>query len=544
METHAKKHPSVSFILLGLLVIYHTISNITWLQLNNTPPPWDEAAHTRGAIEYTYFFSQLLRGHLNLDLLRIPFIDPYFPMGKLIASFLLFLTYPDVKIAQFVGTIFFIGSILLMYKITHKVTGSNWGALLSSTLISFAPHVLDRSHIFSLDIGVLFFYLLAVYFFILSDNLKSKRYSFLFFIAFACTMLTKFQAFMYYIPMFMYEAYYMLKSKSYKDILINSLLGVFGASLLTIPVILANFEGLRSYLSIATQSQFAAPKNLLSIDTWLYYLQQLPNGFFPLIYAPILLIGIVFFLRSNSKYKALLLFQSIGIYILLTLIANKGVRFYFPILPSIIIMSVIGLIHLTRSFNITRIMILLYIVVWGTLMNATLSFSLLPSIKPIFYDNYNVVKSYNPNSYPFNALIGDILANSGANKGEQTILFIPNFEEYNLNSMNMYLRSGNINNITATALPTNVLFQHYFQNKPIDIDASLQNYTFYVYSDTEYGDPWFIDLQNKNEDVQVLLQERIKQEIVNNTMAIVSTYKLPTGETIHLVRKTPKTNGN
>ena len=136
--------------------------------------------------------------------------------------------------------------------------------------------------------------------------------------------------------------------------------------------------------------------------------------------------------------------------------------------------------------------------------------------------------------YPFNELINDLIY-SNKNNQKQDILFIPNFNDFNLNSMNVYLRIRDISHMTATAIPTDELFKYYFQNKTIDVDKIVPNYTYFVYSDTDFGSPWFIELTN-NADIQSQLQEKIKQEINDGKISILSSYILPTGQTIHLAK--------
>ena len=92
MPAFLKHHKEVLTLLVLILFL-----NVLWIALDGGLPYWDEAGHTTGAVDFSYFLSQLSHGTVSLETLMNFLQSPYFPLGKMIGGFMMFLTYPSIE---------------------------------------------------------------------------------------------------------------------------------------------------------------------------------------------------------------------------------------------------------------------------------------------------------------------------------------------------------------------------------------------------------------------------------------------------------------
>ena len=155
--------------LLLALILFHLVGNIVWILLNNSPPRWDEASHTTRAFNYAYFIESLSVGKPNLNLFTKTFSDAYAPLISMITGVLIYFL-PSIKLAQFVGTIFFLLTTISVYLLGKELAKNSWVGLLAATIFSFYQAVYDNSRWLLLDIPLTFFVTLSFYWL-----LKRKR---------------------------------------------------------------------------------------------------------------------------------------------------------------------------------------------------------------------------------------------------------------------------------------------------------------------------------------------------------------------------------
>src|SRR3989344_7984076 len=183
--------------LLLLLLFFHLVGNIIWIKLNNAPPAWDEAYNTMRSLDYTHVLENLLLGKFDMRGFVDAFVDYYGPLVRIMTAIILFLFSPHVKLAQFMATPFFLGTIVLVYMIGKELYKNEWTGLFAAFLFSFYQVMYDNSRWLLLDIPMTFFTLLSVYFFIKSNYFEDRKYTILSFIATMLSVLTKFQGFIY-----------------------------------------------------------------------------------------------------------------------------------------------------------------------------------------------------------------------------------------------------------------------------------------------------------------------------------------------------------
>ena len=114
-----------------LLILFHLIGNIVWIKLNNAPPPWDQASHTRFSLLFGHFFNKLYSGKIDSNIFSFAFTDNYGPFLRLTTGFLMSLVSLDIKLAQTVGTIFLVLSFIMIYKLSNEIYKNEWVSLLT-----------------------------------------------------------------------------------------------------------------------------------------------------------------------------------------------------------------------------------------------------------------------------------------------------------------------------------------------------------------------------------------------------------------------------
>ena len=143
--------------LLFILLIFHLIGNIIWIKLNNAPPAWDEAYNTMRSLDYMHVFENLLLGKFDTRAFIDVFIDYYGPLIRILVAFSLLIFSPQIKLAQFIATPFFLGTIYLIYLLGKILYKNEWIGLFAAFLFSFYQVVYDNSRWLLLDIPMTFF---------------------------------------------------------------------------------------------------------------------------------------------------------------------------------------------------------------------------------------------------------------------------------------------------------------------------------------------------------------------------------------------------
>src|SRR3989344_1906104 len=107
--------------LLLILLFFHLVGNVIWIKLNNAPPAWDEAYNTMRSLDYFHFFEGLFLGKVDVLGFLTAYIDYYGPLVRIITGFLSLIFSPQIKLAQFVATPFFLGTIYLIYLLGSEL---------------------------------------------------------------------------------------------------------------------------------------------------------------------------------------------------------------------------------------------------------------------------------------------------------------------------------------------------------------------------------------------------------------------------------------
>lgn len=504
--------------ILVVLIVFHLVGNLAWLSLNNLPPGWDEAAHTKGAIEFGYFFSQILHGNFNSDLFFIPFNDPYGPLVKMFGGLLITFLYPDVKLLQFVGTIFFLGTMGVLYVLGKELYRNDWISLLGVSIFSFFLFIYDRSRLLSLDVPLLFFLLLSTYLLIRSSHFTKPFFTIGYFITLAFAYLTKVQAPIYFIPPLLFTLW-KGRHEMNRTTMVYIFTGVLIAVFLIIPWLFISYKGILQYFEIASTLQINAPSGgLLQLSTWLYYIDELVNSFL----TPVCFVAYTFVLylsrRTKYSYDKPLLSYIVFIYFVFTIFPNKNLRYIFPALPflSLIYAKSLYVLH-ERYQTIGRIVILL-LFIFNVFLYINLSFA-WPLEREVFANiPYTTVRRYDPSITPLENMATSIKEFFAGKPGE--IVFIPNPEYFSINTFNMSLRLYNINNVSAVQ----PAFTSFNPTKD-EVSKVLAQYDYFYFTEGDLGLPWLVAAEGNTMQKQV--QEYVITLLKEEKAEKVFEYVLP-----------------
>lgn len=380
------QNPSIYLGILGILIAYHLLSNITWIALSTAPVPWDQAGHTRLALQFADYFTSF--GFLRIiDYFSISTYYP--PLIHTIVGILTILFGHPTQTAEIVISLFFGFSIFLIYVYALDLFKSEKIALLGALIFSFLPIIYEHSRWFLLEIPQITFLLLCLIFLNRSGNFSDKRNVMYFFISLGLAALTKWTSLVYIFVPFMISASYWIRSlNEHKNISKSPLfryLLIF--IVITAPWYLINFSTFISKSLPNLQGESSDPANIRSLQNFVFYLQLFINFQVTLFVSLIFLIASVyFFLIHKNRYKLLFGGTIFFIYLLFSLISNKDWRYTLPVLPFVAIILGVFLNYMLEKFKITgKTVVLLFILI-------LISYHIILSFRPLTLTYQRAIK--------------------------------------------------------------------------------------------------------------------------------------------------------
>lgn len=506
--------------LLVFLLLFHTVANFLWINLNTAPLPWDQAGHTL----ISYDFADFLKGDSSKSFL---FISNYYPpLIHIIAGIgeILF-GYREI-IGELVVTVFFIFSILLVYLYAGKLFKDKTTAFLAAFIYSFVPTIYGLSRWFLLEIPLITFVLASHYFFLKSRDLSKTKYVIPLIIFSAAGFLTKWTMIIFLFTPFIFL---LLKRVNLK------LLGIYIFS----TFILTSFWYIPNLKNISDLAQFTAkgapfsPQNLISIDNFFFYLRLLVNFGLTWFLVLFLISGIIFIVRKRSQYTAFLL-ANIGVtYLAFTFISNKDLRYITPISPifSILIGFFLASVYKARRrLGLSLIVILSFYLIFYFL-NLSFGFPFdpkrvdyqrainIPLVGWLDYINLSketsqyLAPTFDRTKWPQEEFLDDTLRVASGNK--INVLLVVDKKNLNLSNLGITQRKKGISNINLSSPYTT----YYFNNI-----EELKKYVAYFHlalvADESFGP------KDAMRNLKAL--EQLRDYIKNNPkFSKIKTYYLP-----------------
>ena len=539
--------------LLLILLFFHLVGNVIWIKLNNAPPAWDEAYNTMRSLDCFHFFEGLFLGKVDVLGFLTAYIDYYGPLVRIITGFLSLIFSPQIKLAQFVATPFFLGTIYLIYLLGSKLFKNKWIGLLAAFLFSFFQVIYNDSRWLLLDIPMTFFTLLAVYFFIKSNFFENRKYTVFSFIAVLLSVLTKFQGVLYLLVPYFWGLTILIKNKYYKrlrNILIGSLIFIIPSAFYVIPSI----EKIKLYYGLAVPGEpLVDPIYLLNPLTWTHHLKLFINYEITFPIFIFFLISLYFFIRydtlrvretintlpeGESHYNWFLITNIIFYYIFFTVFPNKDMRFLFPILPFTALIFARGFFLFWEKYKRSAIEVLVFITLFNFMMYFILSFEIpfkkgriffvvVPYISDIAIlnlKNYPVL-TYDSFIYPQEQIINDLKLISRGK--ELQIVLIPNFEWFNDNNLGIYDRLYLTQNITTLRSGGRIRFE-----SREELNTYMNEYEYFLTTPGEVGVFYQTDKEAFNQ-----MKDLLSQWLFEGKAQILKIYILPNNQEIWLIKR-------
>ena len=519
-----------------ILILFHLIGNIVWIKLNNTPPAWDQAAHTVKSILFSRFISS---GDVSLFIAGLD--THYGPFVFFLTGSILAITGISIKTAQLMGTVFFVGTFIALYFIARDILHNKWVGVLSVFLFSFGLVVYDYSRWLLLDIPIVCFVLFGMYFFMKSHALKERAPALLMFLFITMAVYTKIQAISYFVLPFLYAFIISVKKRD-RAIFINLILGVILVTILFLPWMVYRWSAIVNYFSIVSIPEAGAyPSNILTFQYWIHYIKLTVNQIFT---APILLIilfmGIISGWKAKYPWKMFLIFQTVFIYLSYSILVHKDIRYIFPAVAIFTIIASIWIKSFVQKYPIIGITLLCIVMILSIgqytassfgfprfLINRliTVNVPILDDITIFNTSGWPVVR-YNSQEFPQRAILRklDEVAHEGGGRVRVAVLVsVPEFNGNNLylysleKKQNYNLEFGGTGAYVFTSLQA--------------AEDYLDTFNYLLFS----PDNGYMSYQLDVEALQQI-EKVITHKINNHSLYVESTFLLPSGKRIFLLK--------
>jgi len=175
------------WLLLGGLVLFHTLNNWLWLSENVTSTGWDKPRHLARSLHYTQLLNpptlQSLFDLMTGDMVR----PPLFPAS---AAIMYGLFGRTADVATMVNAVYLALALAATYGIGQRWGGRRLG-MVSAALLAIFPMFYSMSRYFYLEFGLLAMVALTVYFLLATDGFQRRGTSLLFGLSLGLALLTK-----------------------------------------------------------------------------------------------------------------------------------------------------------------------------------------------------------------------------------------------------------------------------------------------------------------------------------------------------------------
>ena len=162
-EENNKRNNVLFLVLLGLIILFHFVNNISYLSLDTRPPAWDESWHT--AISFSYY-NQLTGNEMSLNKFTPATYErstwyPHLVHYSAVPFYALLGVHEDV--AAFTITFYLAILIIFTYLIGKLLYNPKVG-LVAALIVSLYQIVFGTSRLFLLDLPVTAFVVMTFYF--------------------------------------------------------------------------------------------------------------------------------------------------------------------------------------------------------------------------------------------------------------------------------------------------------------------------------------------------------------------------------------------
>lgn len=405
----------IDYIVLLTILFFHSVLNIWFILKDTKPPAWDQSLHMSLVNVYT----QLFGAYRFTDMISVSsYYPPFFHLSTT-PLFALFGATADVATSV---NIIFLGILLFSIYGIGKTLFDRKTGLLAATIISFYPFLINLQRDYLIDFTLVSMVSISIYFLLKSNNFKDIKYSALFGLAFALTILTKWTGVFFLVcPVLwvFYEIYISKKvcaycgkdAKGIKDgfkhfcserhkklyikkgyplflggavnnFLLSSLVLIVVAGIWYAPNLKGVYHNVFHFATLPG-TQFSHYPSFLTVESLTYYFTAVNQQIY-LFFSIIMLIGLFYLIKTKDyKSQKVFLLLSIAIpFVIFTLIKNNNIRYTIPLVLFFAIVSAFWVVRIdNKKIKITIISLILIV---GLLQVSTVTFG-IPSFDNRFY---------------------------------------------------------------------------------------------------------------------------------------------------------------
>lgn len=427
------------YLIISLVFIFHAVLDVFYILRDTRPPAWDQSVHLTLSLVY----SQLISAGRLLETISVSGFYP--PLYHVSTTPLYYIFGSSIDVAMCTNLIYLVILLLSVYGIGKTMFSRETG-LLAAVVVSFYPFLIHYQRDYMLEFPLIAMVALSTYFLLKSNEFKDRKYSALFGVAFALTMLTKWTAVFFLIGPVLwvfYRAYMASKntcaycgkdadirygvrwfcSERHKDKLLrgwkpllltsgvkNFLLAAFIVFLFAGAWYIPNLKEVYNTLAFYGAAKMSQPgavesdPTILSLQSITYYLRA-ANKHVSSFFLALLAIGLGFLFKSDKKdYTDKKVFFTLTILIpllIFTFIKNKDMRYTLPLVPLFAVISSAWIAKIKDNKTKGGIIALLLIV--GLLQTSTMTFGvpalghtdLYPAPEPPVEEDWKVEEALN-----------------------------------------------------------------------------------------------------------------------------------------------------
>jgi len=314
------------------------------------------------SIDSLRFYNQVYLKIPIQDIIRQFFSPGYWPrLHYAFTALFISLFGRNYMSMAMVNLLYLLILMISVYGITIEVTKDRWCALLSAFVISVNPGIVQFMKIFELQMGVIAFTSLSIYFLILSNYFKKTIYTILFaiFVCFSMYM-DRATPIVFVIGPVIYILYKVMKEIRNKNFDKKFFLNIVLVSLI-ISIILKPFyfawvknvllNKTRFFTMCSTWAGYDGTKIWKELINFgspfffkrsFFYITIFPNWLLGIFWSIIFLCSMPLFLKNKCQYSYIFLWWLIFPIIFFTIIPKKDFSYIIPILSPIAIIISIG----------------------------------------------------------------------------------------------------------------------------------------------------------------------------------------------------------
>ncbi|HBE01876.1 MAG TPA: hypothetical protein DC049_05300 [Spirochaetia bacterium] len=203
----------IYYLALTVFIFYMALHNYRWLSLDRSSLEWDAARHAYNCQKtYNIFFKSdagLIKKYYELFIRTVEYT--YGPVFYFTASFFRNLTHNPADGFAFSNIIYLALLAFFSFRSVFFLTGSAFTSLVCAVMIFYLPQITGYSRLIMLDFALTGIIAAAFYFYLKSDHLRRRRYTFIFFSVCAIGLMTKITFYIYFLIPAVYTSFIILR---------------------------------------------------------------------------------------------------------------------------------------------------------------------------------------------------------------------------------------------------------------------------------------------------------------------------------------------